>query len=152
MNLDTTIYKTYQGLSAIGDWIALLGLRLFIAWEFWGAGIQKFNGSNWFEDIVDEFPFPFNIMPVAISWFIATWTEILGAIALTIGLLTRFWIVALIVLDLVAWISVHAGNGYNVGDNGYKLPLIYLIVMIPLLLHGPGKLSFDHAFALRFKS
>jgi putative oxidoreductase len=44
---------------------------------------------------------------------------------------------------------VHAGNGYNVVDNGYKLPLIYLIMFVPLLLSGPGKLSLDHWIARR---
>ena len=29
-------------------------------------------------------------------------------------------------------------------DNGYKLPLMYLTMLIPLLLAGPGKLSLDH--------
>lgn len=45
---------------------------------------------------------------------------------------------------LVAWASVHAGNGYNVCDNGWKLPLIYLVMFLPLMLTGPGKLSLDH--------
>lgn len=44
---------------------------------------------------------------------------------------------------IVAWASVHAGNGYNVCDTGYKLPLIYLMMLIPLLLSGPGKASLD---------
>ena len=149
MFFEATIVKTYQIMTVMGGWLSLLAIRLLLAWEFWGAGIRKLNGDNWFEGIVDDFPFPFNVLPVAVSWFIATWTEILGAIALTIGLATRFWVVGLIILDIVAIISVHAEHGYNVGDNGYKLPLIYLIMLIPLLLQGPGKLSVDHAFASR---
>jgi len=34
--------------------------------------------------------------------------------------------------------------GYNVCDNGWKLPLIYLVMFLPLLFSGPGKLSLDH--------
>ncbi len=134
----------YNKLPAVGMWVSLLGLRLLIAWEFWGAGMKKFHGDNWFESIVNDFPFPFSIIPTGISWFIATWTEIIGSIALLIGFTTRFWVLALIILDLVAWSAVHANNGYNVCDNGFKLPLIYLIMMIPLLFSGPGKLSLDH--------
>jgi hypothetical protein len=37
--------------------------------------------------------------------------------------------------------AVHAENGYNVCDNGFKLPLLMLI---PLVLSGPGKQSIDH--------
>ncbi len=131
-------------LNRIGAFLPQLGLRLLLAWEFWEAGIGKFRGDNWFGDIQQAFPFPFNVIPVEMSWFLATWTEILGAIGLALGLGTRFWAFALIVLDIVAWASVHAGNGYNVCDNGFKLPLIYLIMLLPLLFSGPGKASLDH--------
>ena len=151
MALDTTIYGFYRGLSAIGMWFSLLGLRLLIAWEFWESGVEKLNGENWFTNISGDFPFPFSVLPVDASWFIATWTEIIGALALVIGLATRFWAASFIILDLVAWTSVHADNGYNVCDNGFKLPLIYLIMLIPLVLNGAGKLSVDHLFALKYK-
>ena len=151
MAMDIAIHGIYRGLSSVGMWLSLLGLRLLIAWEFWEAGLEKLNGDNWFTNVSGDFPFPFNVIPTNISWFMATWTEIIGALALTIGLATRFWAVSLIILDIVAWTSVHAGNGYNVCDNGFKLPLIYLIMLIPLALNGPGKLSVDHLFALKYK-
>lgn len=138
---------TSLGLRVIdttGAWLALLPLRLLLAYEFGVAGLEKLRGENWFADIHDVFPFPFSVVPVDISWFMATWTELIGAAALVIGLGTRFWAAGLIVLDIVAWVSVHGGNGYNVCDNGYKLPLMYLMMLIPLLLAGPGKLSIDH--------
>ncbi|MBF0256818.1 MAG: DoxX family protein, partial [Gammaproteobacteria bacterium] len=82
-------------------------------------------------------------------WQLATWTELLAPIALVLGLGTRFASVSLIILTIVAWASVHAGLGYNVCNNGFKLPLIYLVLFIPLLLTGPGKLSLDHWIAQR---
>ena len=151
MAVDTAIYGIYRGLSSVGMWFSLLGLRLVLAWEFWEAGIEKFHGDNWFAAIAGDFPFPFNIIPVGASWFLATWTEIIGALALVIGLATRFWAAGLLILDVVAWASVHADNGYNVCANGYKLPLIYMIMLIPLVLNGAGKLSVDHLFALKYK-
>ena len=148
------IVHLYSGLTAqlnqLGSWVGVLGLRLLLAWEFWEAGVMKYTGENWFIHIQEDFPFPFNVVPVDISWFLATWSELLGAIALLIGLGTRFFSVSLVILTLVAWASVHAGNGYNVCDNGYKLPLMYLLMFVPLLLNGPGKLSIDHWLARRF--
>ncbi|MDP2266668.1 MAG: DoxX family protein [Thiobacillus sp.] len=148
------IVNLYAGLTArldqAGSCLGLLGIRLLLAWEFWEAGVQKFTGENWFINIQEDFPFPFSIVPVDISWFLATWSELLGAVALVIGLGTRFFSVSLIILTIVAWASVHSGNGYNVCDNGYKLPLMYLVMFVPLLLSGPGKLSLDHWMARRF--
>ncbi len=141
----------YSGLDRIGQFLPQLGLRLLLAWEFWEAGWMKFTGDNWFAQIQGDFPFPFNLVPVDASWFLATWTELLGAIGLVIGFGTRFWALSLLVLDLVAWYSVHAGNGYNVCSNGYKLPLLYLLMLLPLLFSGPGKASLDHLIARLFR-
>jgi len=34
-------------------------------------------------------------------------------------------------------------------ENGYKLPLMYLVMFVPLLLSGPGKLSLDQWLSQR---
>lgn len=142
-----SIRYTFDQLNSIGAFLPQLGLRLLLAWEFWESGVEKFTGKNWFGHIKGDFPFPFNQVPVELSWFLATWSELVGAVCLVVGLGTRFWALSLIILDVVAWYSVHAGNGYNVCDNGFKLPLIYLILFLPLLFSGPGKASLDHLIA-----
>ena len=148
--LATIACRLIHWMNRVGEFLPQLGLRLFLAWEFWESGMMKFHGENWFTEIQSSFPFPFNVIPTDISWFIATWTELLGAVALVLGLGTRFAAVAMIILDVVAWASVHAGNGYNVCNNGWKLPLVYLFMFLPLLFSGPGKLSLDHWIARRF--
>jgi len=134
-------------LERVGAWLAPLALRLLLAWEFGEAGLEKFRGENWFAGVQEQFPFPFNLIPVDLSWFLATWSELLGAAALALGLGTRFFSATLVVLTVVAWMAVHAGNGYNVCQNGFKLPLIYLVLFVPLLLNGAGKLSLDQVIA-----
>ncbi len=138
-------------MDSIGSWFGMLGLRLLLAFEFGESGLEKFHGANWFADIQGQFPFPFSIVPVDISWFLSTWIELIGAAMLVMGLGTRFWAFSLLILDGVAWYAVHAGNGFNVCDNGYKLPLMYLVMLIPLVLSGPGKLSVDHWIRSRFR-
>jgi len=138
-------------LEQAGAWIAALGLRLLLAYEFGESGLEKFRGENWFDGVKDDSPLPFSVIPTDISWFLATWSELLGAVALVIGLGTRFFSASLIILTVVAWMAVHAGNGYNVCDNGFKLPLIYVVLFVPLLLTGAGKLSMDHWLAKRFR-
>ncbi|MGH8645431.1 MAG: HvfX family Cu-binding RiPP maturation protein [Gammaproteobacteria bacterium] len=150
MNILTTIAcKLAQGLNGLGQILSQLGLRLLLAWEFGESGVEKLSGKNWFQDIQAQFPPPFNAISPDLNWSLAIGTELLGALALALGLGTRFAAFALIGLDIVAWIAVHAGNGYNVCENGFKLPLIYLIMLIPLLLSGPGKASLDHLIVKR---
>jgi putative oxidoreductase len=149
-------------LDASGDWIAFLPIRLLMAWEFGRAGLMKYNGSNWFANVQDNFPFPFNVVPVEISWFLATWFEILGAIGLAIGLFTRFWALSLVMLTVVAVAGVHWPDqwnslaelwmGYTVTDKGFgnfRIPLLFLVMLLPLIFMGPGKLSVDHVLVKR---
>jgi putative oxidoreductase len=149
-------------LDPAGEWIALLPIRLLLAWEYGRAGLMKYNGSNWFANVQDNFPFPFNVVPVEISWFLATWFEILGAIGLLLGLFTRFWAASLVVLTIVAIAGVHwpeewnslaeLWRGYTVTDKGfgnYRIPLIFIAMLVPLVLRGAGKLSVDHLLSAR---
>ena len=143
--------RATDSLSRLGNAVGPLALRLLLAWEFGTAGVEKLSGQNWFADIHDRFPFPFGLVPVEISWLLATWSELIGAALLAMGLATRFTSAALIVLTLVAWAAVHAGLGYNVCQNGWKLPLIFLVLFVPLLLNGAGTLSLDHLIGRRLR-
>lgn len=147
-------------LEGLGAWLAPLGLRLVLAWEFWEAGREKFSGSNWFMQIQGDFPFPFDRVPAALSWQMATWAELLGAIALALGLGTRIAAFSLFVLTIVATAAVHWPDdwmmfsdllqGYAITDRGhgnYKLPLLFLVMLVPLILRGAGRFSLDALLA-----
>jgi len=151
-----------ERLDGTGHWLAPLGLRLILAWEFWEAGMQKLRGDNWFAGIQDQFPVPFNFVPVDLSWTLATWAELVGAIALLLGLGTRFFAFSLLVLTAVATVSVHwpadygslseLWRGYAISDKGFgnfKLPLLFALMLLPLVFQGGGKLSLDAALAAR---
>ncbi len=123
---------------------ALLGLRWFVAYEFWEAGIEKWNGQNWFADIQNAFPFPFNLFSAGFNWAAATGIELLAPLLLLLGLFGRAGALMLMLLTAVAWAAVHSGNGYNVCNNGYKMALIYLVTLLPLALQGMGRFSLDY--------
>lgn len=127
-----------------GKGISMLALRLFAAYEFGEAGLAKWRGENWFADIRDAFPFPFDLLSAGLSWNLAMGAELVVPVLLVLGLLTRLGALALMILTAVAWYAVHAGNGYNVCDNGYKMAFIYLLLLLPLLLQGAGKYSLDY--------
>lgn len=131
--------------------LSLLTLRFFIAYEFWEAGMEKWQGQNWFADIQSKFPFPFNILPAEINWQLAMWAELIFPIALVVGLTSRLSAVALAILTLVAWYAVHAGLGYNIGNGGYKMAVIYLVVLTPIIFQGGGAWSLDSLLKRKFK-
>jgi putative oxidoreductase len=151
-----------NALDKAGLWLGLLSLRVLLAWEFGEAGFEKLHGSNWFADIQDQFPLPFKLIPAELNWAMATGFEIVGAIALLIGLGTRFFSASLIVLTVVAIFSVHwpeswstwaeLFQGYVFTDKGqgnFKLPVIFIAMLLPLVFMGPGRLSLDHFFKTR---
>ncbi|MFZ6044554.1 DoxX family protein [Pseudomonas sp. CR3202] len=149
-------------LDRLGAWSADIPLRLFLAWEFYESGLEKWNGQNWFVDIQSAFPFPFNLLPPDLSWQLSMWVELIAPLLLLLGLGTRLATLALMVLTVVAIAAVHwpahwsslaeLALGYSISDKGYgnyKLPLIYLVAALPLLFKGAGRLSLD---ALLFRN
>ena len=149
-------------LDGTGAWIGLLPIRLLMSYEFLFAGFQKFGGSNWFGRVQDNFLFPFNVIPVEVSWFLATWTEIIGGFCILVGLFTRFWAFSLIIVSIVAISGVHwpehwsslaeLWKGYAVTNKGfgnYRIPLLFIAMLFPLVFLGGGKLGVDHLIARR---
>ena len=77
-----------------------------------------------------------------------TFVELLGGIALVIGLLTR-WAAALNGFDMiVAILLVHLKNGF-LKPGGFEHPLTMLAACIALVMLGPGAASVDGALAKR---
>jgi len=149
-------------VDGVGHWLAPLGLRLLLAWEFFEAGWEKLHGENWFADLGDKFPLPFSLLGPNINWTLATWMELAGSIALLVGLGTRYVAAALWVVTVVAIYAVHwpsdwsslseLWQGYAISNEGYgnyKLPLMYLVMLLPLMLNGGGRFSLDHLIGAR---
>lgn len=143
-------------IDKVGQWLGMLALRLLLGWEFLDSGLEKFRGENWFGEVADKFPWPFSLVSPDVNWQMATGFEIVGGIALMIGLGTRFFATALFILTVVAIAVAHwpaewhslaeLAQGYVISDDGhgnFKLPLIFLAMLIPLTLSGPGRLSLD---------
>jgi putative oxidoreductase len=149
-------------LRAAGDYLWPLALRLILAWEFWESGITKLRGSNWFADIPwadwqKGLPWPLSTLPVDLNWLAATWGELLFAVMLLFGLFTRFAAISLIVVTAVATAAVHwpanweslgaLWEGYRISADSagnFKLPLLFWVMLLPLVFYGGGRLSLDH--------
>jgi putative oxidoreductase len=155
------LWNTFSArLRGAGETIPPLILRLIMGWEFWESGLEKLNGSNWFADIQKRFPFPFDRLPTDFSWQMSTWTEIIGAVLVWIGLGTRVAAFSLLFVTFVATAAVHwpdmwtmwgdLAKGYAIRDMGhgnFKLPLLFAVMLLPLVFNGAGKLSLDRLFS-----
>lgn len=126
-------------------------IRIVLAYGFYEPAMKKWNDigaiAEWFgnEDWGLGLPFP------TVNAYLAATTEILGVFLLLLGLGTRIISIPLIFTMLVAIFTVHFENGFAAGDNGFEIPLYYIIMLIVLIINGPGKLSLDHIIYKKLK-
>ena len=84
-------------------------------------------------------------------FYIAAWTELLGGLALLMGLLTRWASLGLAGVMAYAVFVVHWKNGFPFVDGGklvggYEFAALYGIACVVLAITGPGSLSLDRLF------
>ncbi|PHN05767.1 DoxX family protein [Flavilitoribacter nigricans DSM 23189 = NBRC 102662] len=120
-----------------GTDLALLILRVvfggsMIVGHGWGKLMRLFSG----EPI--EFGDPYGLGP-ATSLVLATFAEFLCAALVTVGLLTRWALIPLIITMLTVVFLVHFGDPYSRVEKG----ILFLGPYLALFLTGPGAYSLD---------
>ena len=127
-----------EKLKKLSDLPGLI-FRLILAYGFYGPAMQKISNidgiSGWFASM--NYPFP------TLNAYLAAGTETLGFILLFLGLATRIITVPLMFVMIVAIGTVHLGNGFEAGNNGFEIPLYYLLMLFSIFISGPGKISLD---------
>jgi putative oxidoreductase len=135
-----TIYPITKNILSNGQSISLLLARLTVAYGFYQPAMQKWSDissvADWFGTL--GIPFP------TLNVYLAASTELLGVVLLTLGLFTRLISVPLMVVMVVAITTVHLSHGFAAGDNGFEIPLYYLLFLALFASLGAGKLSLDH--------
>lgn len=117
--------------------------RLVLAYGFYGPATMKLNN---FSGIVEWFTSMGMPLP-KLNAFLATGTETAGFVLLFLGLATRLISIPLMVIMVVAITTVHLGNGFEAGNNGFEIPVYYMLMLFSLLITGPGKFSLDALIA-----
>ena len=139
-------YKAVKNLEKLKD-IPLLFIRLVLAYGFYVPAKMKWSDIN---SIIDWFK-TLHVPAPALNAYMAASTEAAGVILLVLGLGTRIISIPLMVVMLVAIKTVHWSNGFNAGDNGFEIPLYYLIMLLLLLVYGPGRISLDNLIGRKIK-
>lgn len=128
---------------ALFENLSLLLLRLFIGGTFLGYGIskiQKFESFYlpWFTDKLG-IPFP------ELSLSLVIFFQIVGGIAIILGLFTRVFAIPLFLIMLVAMLTVNIHNGFNTAPNfGYEINLAYMSILFILFSYNSGKFSLEN--------
>jgi len=135
-----TAHKFFKEILTHFQSTALLLARLVVAYGFYEPAMSKWKDINgiatWFGSI--GIPFPL------LNAYMAASTEVLGVVLLTLGLFIRLISLPLMVIMVVAIMTVHLAHGYSAGDNGFEIPLYYLLFLFIFTSHGAGKYSLDH--------
>jgi putative oxidoreductase len=136
-----TIYLSYATkVERLKDIVPPLLFRLILAYGFYKPALAKLDDvhaiGDWFAGM--GLPAPY------FQAYLATGTECLGVILLILGLGVRIISIPLIITMLVAIKTVHWGNGFEAGQNGYEIPLYYILMLVSLICTGAGKISVDY--------
>lgn len=133
-------YAKFENLADGLRSLSLLAARLVLAYGFYGPAMRKWSDisaiGDWFASL--GIPFP------QLNAYMAATTEITGVVLLTLGLFTRIISIPLIVVMLVAIFTVHINNGFECGNNGFEIPVYYMLFLVIFLSHGAGRFSLDN--------
>ena len=134
-----TIHKFMKDILVNFQSFSLLLARLAVAYGFYEPAIKKWQDIDsiaaWFGSM--GIPFP------TLNAYMAATTEALGVVLLTLGLFARLISVPLMVVMVVAITTVHLAHGFSAGDNGFEIPLYYMLFLFIFASHGAGKYSLD---------
>jgi len=134
------LYPFAKNILSNGQSLSLLLARFAVAYGFYEPAMQKWSDissvATWFGSM--GIPFP------TLNAYMAASTELLGVILLTLGLFTRLISIPLMVVMVVAITTVHLAHGFSAGNNGFEIPLYYMLFLAIFASHGAGKFSLDY--------
>jgi len=136
----TTIYTLSKNILQNFQSLALLLARLIVAYGFLEPALMKWNDmgavAQWFGSM--GIPFP------TLNAYMAGTTEIVGVVLVALGLFTRLISIPMMIIMVVAIMTVHLAHGFSAGNNGFEIPLYYMLFLFIFATHGAGKFSVDY--------
>lgn len=124
-----------------------LGLRLWVAWAFFKAGLVKIDNMDSTIDLfTNTYHVPF--LPPVFAAYLGTGVELVVPFFLAFGLLGRLTAAFLFVYNIIAVISFPDlwPDGFWTGlfGSAFKDHKIWGLMLLVTFVYGPGKLSLDY--------
>ena len=134
-----------NGLTQLQGW-GITVLRVVVGIVFLAHGGQKL--FVWGFGGVAGFLGPVGIPAPMLAAVVVTLVELLGGLALLLGLFTRWAAIPLAINMAVAILTVHLRAGFFL-PNGYEFALTLLAANVALILLGSGEASLDSLLGKR---
>jgi putative oxidoreductase len=133
MGFMTQAYSPQWGLAV---------LRIIAGLVFFMHGWQKVTmfGLEGFTGFLTQLGVP----AAGLAAVVVIAVELLGGLAMMLGLGTRWVAIPLAVDMLVAMLLVHLPNGFFVSEGGYELVLLLFGAAVTLFLSGSGAFALDN--------
>lgn len=152
-------YKETMGSSFMrwccrfGEWlnglegIPLLMFRIGMGVGFYKPFMFKLQNPHSFHLwlVQHHFPWPY------VSGAVTTILQGLAVSLLPLGLLTRFLSSFLFLMVLTAGLYVHLEHGYAASNDGVEICVYYCLILLALVLRGPGWFSCDTIIARQYR-
>ena len=145
-NLKAPVQETNKLLTQMGGPALLLFFRVYVAWVFLKSGMHKIG--DWETTLVlFEYEYAVPVLPFEVAAYLATFAELVFPIFLIAGLGTRFFAIALSVVNIMAVVSY-----YSTLAKGAGLVYHYMwgSMLLTNVIYGGGFLSIDQWFRSKF--
>lgn len=127
-------------LFRIFDFLGPLAMRLYLFPVFWVAGTHKLEDMD---NVIDWFANGLHLPSPELMAYLATYTEIVGAVCLLLGFAVRIISVPLMIVMGVAAYTVHWGNGwYAIAPDSFESTIRLTNFMEWLSVHFPQRYDF----------
>ena len=124
--------------------LADLIIRLYVANVFWKSGVNKYQ--SWDTTVfLFEYEYSVPLLSPEMAAILGTATELIFPVLLVLGVLGRFSAFVLFVFNIIAVISYPGLN-----DAGVTQHILWGLLLLVPVVHGPGKLSLDHLLFKRW--
>src|ERR687895_407891 len=137
VNLASLVRRIRAGFDFLAP-VADLAVRLWVATVFFKSGLVKIQ--SW-ESTLALFTYEYSVPVLSpeMAAYLGTFTELVFPVFRALGLAGRFSAAVLFFFNIIAVISYPALN-----EAGLEQHLVWGIMLLVTLLHGPGKLSLDY--------
>lgn len=128
-------------------WLPPLLARITVGWVFLQAGLGKLGNI----ERVTGFFASLNLPAPAFQAYLVGWTECIGGLLLIAGLGTRLAAIPLSIIMIVALSTAQADNITSPASLTGITDFLYLLLLVWLMIAGPGKLALDTLVAQRLR-